>query len=471
MRIASSFVVLALFGSACGNDPGGGPDPSPDAPAEPKLIGFTFEAIEARSFASFGWSGLIHNVRVPERTPFGVTVTNCESADGICSFVGPTDPHGNNKVNRKRCLNRMRNTCNTDADCGAPPANRCVYIYDPPASNPLTGLGGKVGACGWSYIPIAAATATQTIVGNLDLASGDLNLTNLTIVLPQNGVGGTYRGACAECVGDPVQNDGKAEGVCMSARHGEQADPSPDIGMPCDIHRNGSIPGFEGDTSMDCSPTVMATDGPGSAFGGVFTSSGYQLSINDSSPDCSDAAFPGDPKFPGTKKCFCGMCSDLSRACTSSNDCPTGTTCGSAPATCNPNPPRFNDLGVQNVDWDPTFAMDQCRTTGMTMLSATRGNSCRGGQCNWNPDTGTGTCTSLINNATVGCYPSGVGASIVSLGGSRKQGSVYIADTANARCTRLQVGTPGAAQVNGQLGLPGLTFQRRAFRIIPEYAQ
>ena len=466
MRIATSFVVFALVASACGADPGGTTPPPDTPPVAATPIGFTFEAIEARSFASFGWSGLIHNVRVPERTPFGVAA-RCDGPDGICSFTGPTDPKGNNKVNRKRCRNRTRTTCNTDSDCGATPG-LCVYIYDPPASSPLPGMGGKIGACSFSYIPIAAPGAAPTIVGTLDLASGDLNLSNLTIRLPQNGLTSPlnpFRGACAECIGDPVMNDGKQEGMCVSARHGEQGDPSPDIGQPCDKHRDGSIPGFEGETSMDCSPSVVAADGPGAGFGGVFTSSGYEVDITQGSPDCSDSRFPGDPAHPG-KKCFCGMCSDLSRVCMSNADCPASATCGALPPNCNPNPPRFDDLGNQNADWVATKAMGECRDVA-AVVTATRGNSCREGKCNWNPETGTGTCTSLINNSTVGCYPSGIGASIVSLGGARKQGDVYIADTANARCTPMQ----STAAANGQLGLPGLTFQRRAFRIIPEFPQ
>ena len=56
---------------------------------------------------------------------------------------------------------------------------------------------------------------------------------------------------------------------------------------------------------------------------------------------------------------------------------------------------------------------------------------------------------------------------IVALGGARKVGSVFIADTATARCNRI---TPSPV-VNAQVGLPGITFQKRSFRIVPEYPE
>jgi hypothetical protein len=460
-------MAFVLTGAGCGADPGSAPDATV-APTLHAPIGFTFEAIEDRSFASFGWSGLIHNVRVPDGTPFGVKVTHCDPADsrtGICTFEGPVPPVGQSaKVNRRRCLNHMSISCTRDDECmGDPAPQRCVFIYDPPAANPLVGVGGKVGACGWSYIPVNAMA--PTITGTLDLTSGELNLQSLTITLANNGVNGTYRGACAECIGDNGDNDGVKNGTCMPATHGQASDPSPDvpISRKCDVNRTGTIEGFDGTYSMDCAPTAKAVDGPGSSFGGTFTSSGYQVSITSASPDCSD------PKFAG-QKCFCGMCADGVRACMSSAECGGGPCSGVAPINCSPNPPPYNDDGTANLEYDPTLAIAQCRNPdpAIRLLSATRPNSCRdGGACKWDAARGIGTCTSLINyRSDVGCYPGGMGATIVAPGSTGRIGDVYYADTANARCTRLQ---PSPA-INGQLGLPGLTFQRRAFRIIPEFA-
>lgn len=483
MRMINSFVVAALA-IGCGNGGNGMMSPPPDGGPRGNPSRFTFEAIEARSFLSFGWSGLIHNLRVPERTPFTVGVTSCDKEDGtgVCNFAGPIEPKGA-AVNRRRCLAHMRQVCNADIDCGAATVpfniNRCVYIYDPPASSPLNGAVdathplGKVGACGWSFIPIAPAGANPSISGTIDMTSGELNLSNLTITLAQNGISGSYRGACGECMGDKVPNDGKAEGTCQLATHGEAQDPTVDVGMPCDTNRTGSIPGFEGDTSMDCSPTYRLQDGPGVAFGGAFTSSGYQVTISGASPDCTDGNFPGDPDHPGNK-CFCGICSPdtQQRGCMSNADCPQGATCGGVNSTlCDPNPPPFNIDGTPNANNNPMIPIAACRnTTDLSVkgLAATRGNLCVGGRCNWDAEAGTGTCPSLLNpQQRIGCYPSGLNATVASLGGSRKQGSVIIADTANARCTKIQT----VPAVNGQLGLPGLTFQRRGFRIIPEYGQ
>ncbi len=464
-------VVLLLMISlaACG---GGGPatvDAAPDGEMCRVPTGFTFAAIGDRSFASFGAAGTLHDVRVPDGTPFGVDVKTCDGCDGVCSFEGPTPP--SSPVDRRRCLNRMSRTCTQDSECpdDGTPYRRCVFIYDAPAGTPLIGAGGKRGACGWSYIPIAPADMPPTVQGTLDLASGELNISSLTILLPLNGQGGTYRGACAECIGDDIANDGVKNGRCALTTRGEAADPSLDIGQPCDIHRYGNTPGFEGNYSMDCSPTVRANDGQPNVFGGLFTSSGYQISVTASSPDCTDPSFAGE-------KCFCGMCPDGVTQCLNNAEC-GGAQCGYLPPNCNPNPYPFDDNGMSNLDpssptmptearfFDPRFAPTQCRGQGSQTFVTTSGNSCRNGVCNWNADTGLGSCISKLTNAPVGCYPTGLGATVAAVGGARKVGNVFIADTATARCNRF---TPSPL-TNAQLGLPGLTFQKRSFRIIPEY--
>jgi hypothetical protein len=422
---------------------------------------FTFSAIGDRSFASFGWTGFVHNVRVPDETPFGVEVVQCDGCDGICSFKGPVSPAST--VNRKRCLNRMALTCESNDDCPADGGQwrQCVFIYDAPAGTSLVGRQGLPGACGWSFIPIAQAGQTPTVVGTIDQASGELSLDNLTVFLPLNGVGGTYRGACAECRGDDIANDGIKNGTCVptditAPALARASDPSVDLGQPCDVHRFGSIVGFERPYSMDCSPTVQATDPGGQVFGGLFTSSGYQIEITASSPNCTDPRFAGE-------KCFCGACPDGITSCLSNADC-GGAQCGFLPANCDPNPPPLTDAGTLNPNFNPMFAPYQCRTAGTTSFVTTGGNSCIGGVCNWDEAAGLGTCTSNLNGQTVGCYPSGLGAKVIAPGRVDKIGSVFIADTGLARCNRI---TPSAA-VNGQLGLPGLTFQKRSFRIIPE---
>jgi hypothetical protein len=454
-------LVVACAIAACSDNPSN--KPNEDAPPMCKPpIGFTFAAIGDRSFASFGASGTVHNIRVPDGTPFGVTVKSCDGCDGVCSFEGPTPP--NNPVDRRRCLNRMSVSCQQDSQCpdDGTPYRKCVFIYDAPAATPLVGAMGKRGACGWSYIPIAPDGMPPTVTGTIDQVSGELNLSSLTIFLPLNGQGGTYRGACSECIGDDVGNDGIKNGRCMPTTRGEASDPSLDIGLPCDIHRYGSVPGFEGNYSMDCAPTVRTTDGSPNVFGGLFTSSGYQINVTASSPDCTD------PNFAG-QKCFCGACPDGLTSCLGDAEC-TGIgngKCGYLPPGCDPNPYPFTNAGTLDPGYNPAFAPNQCRAAGTTAHVTTSGNSCRDGVCNWNADTGLGSCTSRLTNGTVGCYPHGLGTSIVALGGARKVGSVFIADTATARCNRI---TPSPV-VNAQVGLPGITFQKRSFRIIPEYPE
>jgi hypothetical protein len=449
-------VTLLAAAIGCGGGGGAPMDAAVDAACKPP-VGFTFAAIGERSFASFGASGQIHNVAVQDGTPFGVRVKSCEGCDGICSFEGPTDPVS--PVNRRRCLNRMSVTCSADTDCppDGPTLRRCVYIYDPPAAAPLRGLGNLVGACGWSYIPVGGPGQAPTVAGTIDQTTGEVNLTQFTVNLPLNGTNDTYRGACTECVGDPTANDGIKGGRCMPAMRGDASDPSPDLGAPCDVHRYGTIPGFDGAYSMDCSPSFRATDGQNS-FGGLFTSSGFQMEVTAASPNCTD------PRFAG-QKCFCGVCPDNQTSCASSADC-NGQPCGYLPAGCDPNPPPRNDDGTVNPAHNASFATGQCRGAGVTSFVTVGGNTCRGGTCNWDPDRGLGSCTSVITGMPTGCYPTGLGAKIVAPGRAMRLGNVFIVDTATARCHRLT----GSPAINSAIGLPGITFQRRSFRVIPTEA-
>lgn len=451
---------------ACGAPACGSSTPS-NSPGPP--IGFTFEST-AGSFASFGWNGTLHDVEEPPGTPFGVKTTECPGGtDGVCRFEGPTDPLS--PVDRRRCLFRMSKTCDTDGDCpldsGKPTA--CAYIYDSPVTTPLRSGDGRLGACAWSYIPIAASGQPATVTGTLNLASGDLNLESLTILLPLNANPSGFFGACAECVGDPTPNDGVKGGTCMRTTHYDKTsgkfDDGPDIGMPCDVNRYGTIPGYEGSYSMDCSPTVISGPGKPTQFGGSFTSLGFQVSLSEQSPSYSDPTFNGP-----NDKAFCGMCPDEITACMSNADC-GGQPCGQLPADCNPNPFPLDDKGLPNPMFDKTLPVGQCRMyPDDPKKFAVAANSCLNKQCNWNPDTGLGSCTSKLTGRAVGCYPSVLGDSIFAPGSTevaRHRGTVYHADTANARC----IAAGGSAQVNGQLGLPGLLFQKRNFEIIPEYAE
>jgi hypothetical protein len=449
----SSVIVWTCAASGCSsgvdsNAPSGEP------------IGFTFEST-AGSFASFGWTGAVHDVIESAGTPFGVKTTEC--SDGVCRFEGPTDPKS--KVNRRRCLFRMSTTCTADSDCPLDGRNPtpCVYIYDTPIATPLLGRDNKLGACAWSYIPIAAAGKSPTITGTLNLASGALNLENLSILLPLNSTAmSTFRGACAECVGDPMPNDGVPQGTCRLATHrgplatSAEPDPSPDLGMPCDINRTGTIAGYEGNYSMDCSPTVIASVTPPLQFGGSFTSSGFQVSLTDDSPACTT---------PG-QKCFCGMCPDNLTACMSNADCGGQQCAAPLEADCQPNP-LPTDIG-----YDSKLQVNQCKKypTDPTKF-AVASNYCASGQCNWDTEKGVGTCTSKLPDArVVGCYPSDSHASIIAPGRAERDdhvGTIYSAHTANARC----IPAGKSASLNSQLGLPGLLFQKRNFQIIPEYEE
>jgi hypothetical protein len=426
------WLAVAACAAAAGCSPGVEP---PVGPGDP--IGFTFVSTKG-SFASFGWTGAVHNVEQPAGTPFGVEVTGCSG--GVCRFQGPSDPGG--KVQRRRCLFPMSKTCSSDSDCtpfADGSANPCVYVYDTPIATPLLGTDGKVGACAWSYIPITALGGSPTISGALNLASGALSLESLSILLPLNSnPNGTFRGPCAECDGDRESNDGIKNGTCRPATRlsgaSNAADPeqSPDLGMPCDANRVGTIGGYDGNYSMDCSPTVISTANTPLQFGGSFTSIGFEIGLDDESPGCTT----GEP-------CFCGMCAGTTTACMSDRACGDKSCLNPTPTELMADPARA------------AVASDACGT----------------GDCLWDAAAGKGTCSSsLPDGSTLGCYPSGLGAIISAPGRAERLDHVsttYLVDTANARC----IPAGRSTALNRQLGLPGLLFQKRNFQIFPRYAE
>lgn len=435
----------------------------------PDLIGFTFQT-DVGSFASFGWTGVQHDVVAPVGTPFGVKVTECNG--DVCQFEGPSDVTSD--VKRRRCLYQMSKTCDADSDCLQPDGtpSPCVYIYDPPLGTHLQGADAKFGACGWSFIPIAAAGQPATIRGTLNLASNALELENLTVELALNrrnptmtAPGGFY-GACAECVGDAKANDGLKQGICKMATHlnagdiAEMIDDTKEI--PCDVNRYGTTDGvYNAGYSMDCSPT-LDPGGVALSLGGSFSSSGFQVSITNDSPDCTTGG-----------KCFCGMCSDNMTPCMSNKDCHGGQCSVPSQVACDPNPPP------PDPGYDKNFPINQCRTPPVDPKKfLVSGDECAS-SCTWDAEQALGSCTSKLldptdpqgkRHLTLRCYPSGVGATVNGPGRSDRidhVGTVYLASTAGASC----IPAGANAQLNSQLGLPGLLFQKRNFQIIPEYAE
>ncbi len=420
-------------------------------------IGFTFNTAEG-TFASFGWSGAVHDVTAPPETPFDVKTTECDN--DVCRFAGPVDTGA--KVNRRRCKSRMSQTCTTDNDCPMDDdLPRCVYIYDTPLATPLPSGNNNIGACGWTYIPFTNPDGTPTITGTLNLSTGALNLESFTVLLPLNATGpGTFAGVCAECVGDKMANDGVKDGHCQVAT---QLGPSPDSegripiadpdvvdrGMPCDVNRTGTLGNYGGSYSMDCSPTVVSGLGPPLQFGGSFSSSGVQVSLSAASPDCTAPGFTD-------KKCFCGMCTDGQTACMSKADCGAGQSCIGA----------SRPTALTSTDNVPAAS-----------------NLCDKGICNWNAQEGTGKCSPPgMPDVTIGCYPApasgskGADGTDLTISGAGlgvpdpQVPTLYHANTAGASCIAAG-STPQSVPVARQLGLPGLLFQKRNFQISVKYAE
>jgi hypothetical protein len=458
-----TIMVWACLAPGCSSDVGREPDPEAGSTADP--IGFTFKSAPG-SFSSFGWSGALHNIVQEPETPFGVKTTDCRN--GLCRFEGPTDPRG--EVKRRRCLFQTSKVCTTQADCPTLGSNPtpCVYVYDTPISTPLRGKDGKFGACAWSFIPLAD-TGSRPIEGSLNLTSGALNLDRFTLNLVLNiNADDSFRGACAECAGDSRPNDGVRNGTCQLATHLGDTNPagpemSPDIGQPCDVHRVGTLNGYEGNYSMDCSPTVVpdpSRSRPPLSLGGAYTSAGKVLVLSAKSPDCTTGG-----------KCFCGMCGDSAIACMSDDECGKAKCEVPKQADCDPNLPGSAEFLVGMPPY-------QCKKDAMKVAAAS--NSCVDGVCRWDPDKGVGACEAKVGGGssaergpTIGCYPSEMDA-MLSIPGSAsrddRNGITYRVETGGASCIPA-ANTTAAASLNSQVGLPGLLFQKRNFQIIPEYAQ
>lgn len=449
------FPVLIWAAAACSSD--NNPDPNGNDKIPTTL---TFETADG-TMQSIGWTGQFHGIKGAPLTSFGVKVTN-NCAGGVCNFVGPVAPDPLvDPTQHQRCLYQTSKTCTADSDCPGPgpggnpnaPA-QCVYLYDPPISTPIPGVGassgGKlvIGACALTYIPLKGPGGAPSITGTLNLRSGALNIDQLTVLLVINSIGdGTNKGVCPVCVGDTSPSDGKKEGTCMlSPVPGDpttfRQDPGHTGDTKCDVNRYGDLPGYNYGYSMDCSPTFNGVL-PQVPFSGNFNSSGFKISITDQSPKCGDSTFG-----MGNANCFCGMCSNSNAACASDQECNGGTCIASS---------------VPGAG------------SAATNIQAA-GNACdNGGVCNWDPVKGIGSCTSSkFGGMTVNCFPAastgskdaaGNPVSITAPGSAMVKDGVYYADTASARCT---AAGPTAAS-NGQVGLPGLTFQKRNFRIIPSY--
>jgi len=437
--------VLICAGAACGGGTGVDPNENNKIPT-----GFTFETADG-TIQSIGWTGAFHGIKGAPKTSFGVKVTTCDSS--VCQFTGPVAPDPMvDPTQHQRCLYQTSKTCNVDADCPAPmlgagPA-QCVYLYDPPLAEPIsskTPAGMTViGACALTYIPLHGPGGSPSIKGTLNLLSGELNIDQLIVLLELNSVGdGTTAGVCGACMGDPSPYDGKKDGTCMASPVPDPTrvrnDPLHAGDLKCDVNRYGEIPGFNYGYSMDCSPTFNSSLPP-TPFSGSFSSSGFKISITDQSPKCVDPSFSG-------ANCFCGTCSNSTAACASDAECNGGQCVASSLPGAG--------SAASNIP--------------------VAGNLCDSGACNWNPAVGIGSCTSTkLGGMTVNCYPaatsgsrdaSGNPVSITAPGSAMVTDNVYYANTASARCTAAGPTPVG----NAQVGLPGLTFQKRNFRIIPSY--
>jgi hypothetical protein len=445
MRRVSWLAAFAAMSAGIGCT---GDDPHAAAKPQPP-VGFRFEAIGGQSFASFGWAGTQHDIDVPDGTPFSVMVDSCQGSDGPCRFHGPVQVAGD--LQRQRCLNRMSKVCTSDADCADDNPGPCVFIYDPPTTTPLPTAGppaAGLGACAWSYIPLVDPFGQPAIVGSIDQTSGEVTLERFLVYLALNGLGGSTPGGCEVCVSQPGKtekaNDGVKDGMCTT-NPGLMApnvtEHSLEDGQPCDINRDSKLAGFNAaGYSMDCSPSYNHLSTP-SPIGGALSTADFAIKAADG-PKCTF-------KDATSASCFCGVCTGLGGpkdgtvGCHTSGDCQPGEHCG-LPLTCTQD------------------ANGMC-TTGGSFEVGTRNNDCSGA-CTWSDVTGLGTCTTA-GGAQIRCYPDDA----IRIKGShvRQDNGTFVIDTASATCN----GATQSAPLNRQVGLPGLTFQKRSFRVIPLFQE
>jgi len=323
----------ATPGPLCGNgviDPGEGCDPPnsfcPNAAPGffcsnacqcdcPKTLELT--GIGTGGVADRGWTGMAHDVEMPNGGTYTVGITGCSSPSrpcGTCTFSGPVpNIYAANytlktgaQINNRRCTADTRVDCHGNAGCATGTCEYYAGTYIP------VSVGG-VSACVEQYY-------TGSVTGTLNVESGAISTDAVMVERVYTGI--AARIGCPRCLGDGAANDGKRDGTCAEGF---------DVGGPCDVNGATSNPVF-GPTSLDCRPQPggrlsTATYGIGSTTGSL------TKTLSASSPSCRAAGFTGD-------KCMCDTCDNAAAsACSSNAECTAvgASVCGGKRCLGGPN--------------------------------------------------------------------------------------------------------------------------------------
>lgn len=223
------------------------PDPVPTATALPTptplvtpkppptgACGYTtvrFAPSGVGSDLDLGWTGLLHDQRLPTDGLLTFDVTGCDadvSPCGVCRFDGPVANRdaGAGEVANRRCVGDTAITCASNEDCGS--AAPCAFFL----GGPVPTSGGGIGVCVSPQVNGLASGSLDTATGAARVAL-DL-LARVTMGAPER--------PCPTCVGDALANDGQRGGICQGGLH---------AGDPCDASGVSPFVAF-GATSLDC---------------------------------------------------------------------------------------------------------------------------------------------------------------------------------------------------------------------------
>ncbi|MEZ4254717.1 MAG: hypothetical protein R3A78_03245 [Polyangiales bacterium] len=281
-----------------------------------------------------GWSGIAHNIGIPDNVVYAAKVFDCDESCTKCFFRGPVS-HSLLPFNAQRCIHDTTKTCESDSDCQGGP---CRFFYGPGLET-IFNVGIEVPVCIRNYFedlttPMANGLAgnpdTSPVQGTVDFGTGDITVTTLNLHTEE-----TF-GVCNKCIYDLEYADGQRNGQC------ESGFPPPS----CDTQGAGA--GGQ-KYSLDCE-LAFEPLGEFTLQLGPMRTGKRELVLTDQSPDCGAAA----------GKCWCGVCDvPAGKMCSKQSDCEGA--CQPAPRSKPDACETWTIFGTQN---DPCIVTDVERNLG-----------------------------------------------------------------------------------------------------------
>jgi hypothetical protein len=240
---------------------------------------------------SVGWSGVAHNLDLPDNYQIAADITCPGLEDGACGtcVIDGVSARGDQYQNFTRCAE------DTSIECGAPfttdpacPGDQVCAYY----------LGGPlaISAGGTFTCTINRLATDVTGTSDPDAGTGELNVDLRALVH----TGEVQQQPCPLCVGDDTPQDGNRQGTCVGGIRD---------GQSCDVH---ALDSSFGDVSLDCPSDPLAN----------ISGEGLIISLPLSTGTTSlgfDVACDAPLNFID---CACGQCSGLTTLpCNSDAEC------------------------------------------------------------------------------------------------------------------------------------------------------